>query len=157
MLGVIKSIEEVHDLQVTSIAPGSGTGGRLGVKQMLNQLFFSDSFMDGYKVDTDNHTLYVLIDNGQCCSESWGYLSSEDDLNKYIGSTLTEVNLTDIALNQKRVDYSGYYKEAGGIQFVDFHTDSGVFQLAVYNGHNGYYGHGILIVKDDDVILSDTL
>ena len=45
----------------------------------------------------------------------------------------------------------------GGIQFVDFVTDRGTFQLAVYNSHNGYYGHGILVLKNDEVLLEDDL
>jgi hypothetical protein len=60
-------------------------------------------------------------------------------------------------LNQTVVKESGYYEDEGGIQFVDFVTDKGVFQLAVYNAHNGYYGHGILVAKDDEILLNDTL
>lgn len=43
------------------------------------------------------------------------------------------------------------------IQFVDFVTSRGTFQLAVYNSHNGYYGHGIIVAKDDEILLNETL
>lgn len=113
---------------------------------------------DGYKVVTDTNTYYVLISNGQECCESWGYMTSDDDLNDYIGANLQAVRLTDVALNQEVVKDSGYYDgEFGGIQFVDFVTDRGTFQLAVYNSHNGYYGHGILVLKNDEVLLEDDL
>ena len=85
-------------------------------------------------------------------------MTSDDDLNDYIGANLQAVRLTDTALNQEVVKDSGYYDgEFGGIQFVDFVTDRGTFQLAVYNSHNGYYGHGILVLKNDEVLLEDDL
>lgn len=134
MLGTIQNIEEVYDVK--------GTGW---------------SNKDGYRVETDKHTFHVLIGNSQSCCESWGYFSSEDDLNDFIGAELYEINLTDTALNKKKVEESGYYNDSGGIQFVDFSTDIGTFQLAVYNSHNGYYGHDISVLKDEDVLLDDCL
>lgn len=156
MKELIKSIEEISDFSCKSIAPLEGTGGRLGMSQMINALGGYGEY-DGYKVVTDKHIYLILIDNGQSCCESWGYISSEDDHTKFIGAELKEVNLTDKALNTKIVEESGYYDDCGGIQFVDFVTNEGVFQLAVYNAHNGYYGHGIIVAKDDDVLLNDTL
>jgi len=156
MLGKITEIKELHDFKIRPVAALEGKGGHLGMSQMINMLGgFAD--MDGFLVETDKHKYYVLIDNGQSCCESWGYLSSEDDLTQFIGANLIEVKLTDKALNQRIVDESGYYEDEGGIQFVDFATDKGVFQLAVYNSHNGDYGHGILVTKDDDILLNETL
>jgi len=156
MLGKIKNIEIITDFTIKPVAQMNGTGGRLGMAQMLSVIGgFSE--MDGYKVETDKHTFLVLIDNGQSCCESWGYMSSEDEHEKFIESELIEVNLTDTALNQIKVKESDYYEDSGGIQFVDFVTNVGVFQLAVYNGHNGYYGHGILVAKDEEILLNDTL
>lgn len=133
MLGEITDIEEVFDVKI----------------DWSNQ--------DGYRVKTDHHEFYVLISNGQSCCESWGYFSSEDDLQDFIGANLIEVKLTDVALNQKKVEESDCYSDSGGIQFVDFVTDEGVFQLAVYNAHNGYYGHSITVLKDEEVLLDDGL
>lgn len=156
MLGIIKKIEEVKNFKIQPIANLDGKGGRLGIGQMISALSgFSD--MDGYKVETDNHTFCILIDNYQSCCECWGYMSSEDDFKQFIDSELIEVKLTDNALNQTLVDKSGYYEDEGGIQFVDFVTSEGTFQLAVYNGHNGYYGHGILVAKDNEILLNETL
>lgn len=156
MLGKIKSIKEVTNLKFEPVVPLHGRGGRLGILQMLNDLR-GFSCMDGYKVETDEHTIYVLIDNEQNCCENWGYLSSEDNLEYFVGAELFEIKLTDKALNQSKVEESGYYEDCGGIQFVDFVTSKGVFQLAVYNAHNGYYGHGIVIAKDNEILLSETL
>ena len=65
--------------------------------------------------------------------------------------------LTDTALNTKMVEAKEDIYETGGIQFVTFNTDRGAFQLAVYNAHNGYYGHEILIAFGDDVVCTDVL
>ena len=71
---------------------------------------------------------------------------------------LLEVNVTDIALNQKVLTQMNEdYIDNREIQFVDFKTNLGTFQLAVYNSHNGYYGHGILVAKDNEILLNDTL
>ena len=71
---------------------------------------------------------------------------------------LLEVNVTDIALNQKVLTQMNEdYIDNREIQFVDFKTDLGTFQLAVYNSHNGFYGHGILVAKDNEILLNDTL
>lgn len=134
MLGTIESIAEVKD--VAKVRNGYSTS------------------MDGYVVHTDAHTFEVLIDNEQSCCESRGYLTSEDALDPFVGAQLREVQLTDSARNVTKVKESHQYEDAGGIQFVDFVTDRDVFQLAVYNGHNGCYGHEILIQKDD-VVLAD--
>lgn len=157
MLGKILAIEEVRDLEICPTPNLEGKGGRLGLCGMIN-ILAGKSNMDGYRVQTDLHTFHVLIDNNQSCCETWGYLSSEDDPQQFIGAKLLEVRLTDKALKSKVVENSGYYgDDCGGIQFVDFITDRGAFQLAVYNAHNGYYGHEILIAKDEDVLLRDVL
>jgi hypothetical protein len=156
MYGIIQSIEEVKDLRIEPIAPLEGKGGRLGFTQMLGNIFGGAS-MDGYKVITNEHTIQVLIDNGQSCCESWGYFASEDNITSFVGSELREVTLTDTALHKEKVEASDYYEDEGGIQFVDFVTSQGTFQLAVYNAHNGYYGHGIVVAKDNDILLNETL
>jgi hypothetical protein len=156
MYGTIQRIEEVKDQRITPIAPLEGRGGRLGLSQLLGNLYGGAS-MDGYKVTTNEHTIHVLIDNGQSCCESWGYFASEDDLASFIATELREVNLTDTALHKEKVEETGYYEDGGGIQFVDFVTSQGTFQLAVYNAHNGYYGHGIVVALDNDLLLNDTL
>jgi hypothetical protein len=116
----------------------------------------SDYFtMEGYEIITEKNKILVLIQDGQQCCEQAGYFSSEDDLKSYIGRDLWEVNLTDkafdkIVVSEKGLDYAE-------IQFVDFVTDNGTFQLAVYNDHNGYYGHDIKVMIDDKVICEQTL
>lgn len=102
---------------------------------------------DGFEIETEDQTIQVLIDNEQSCCENWGYLSSDDDLEDFVGATLVDIRLTDTGLNERMVE-AGQYLDEGDIIFVTFRTDRGVFQLAVYNGHNGYYGHHVRIVSE---------
>lgn len=150
------SIEEITNLRL-------GNTGRnnervsLGIMQMLNALAGYGEY-DGYKITTEKTEYLILIDNGQCCCESWGYFVSEDDTSDYIGKNLVDVALTDKALNNKKLNESGYYDDYGGIQFVDFKfSDGSVLQFAVYNAHNGYYGHPIIVAKGEEIICQDTL
>lgn len=152
----ILSIEEIIGLRLGNIGTHTETV-RLGINQMLNALMGYAEY-DGYKINTTEQEYLILIDNGQCCCESWGYFVSEDDISSYVGKQLVDVSLTDKALNNKKVEESGYYDDCGGIQFVDFKfSDGSVLQFAVYNAHNGYYGHPIIIAKGKDIILQDTL
>ena len=112
----------------------------------MEEFFYGD--LDGYFIKTDKTEVFILISSLQHCCEKWGYLSSDDDLSLFIGAKLQDVKLTDKALNQEIVEKSGYYEYAGGIQFVDFITNKGTFQIAVYNSHNGYYGHDIFVIMD---------
>jgi hypothetical protein len=112
---------------------------------------------NGYKITTEMHEFYILINNFQYCCESWGYFYLNDDEQKFVGTELREINLTDMALNKRKVEESGYYEDSGGIQFIDFVTNKGILQFAVYNAHNGYYGHDIIFAKDEEIFHQDTL
>lgn len=141
------AIEEIQDLTLSNIEEFSNKARPGGYASY-----------DGYKITTSEQEYLILINNGQCCCERWGYFSSEDDFSNYIGKTLLDVSLTDKALNTKKVEESKYYDDCGGIQFVDFRfTDGSVLQFAVYNAHNGYYGHPIIIAKNRKILLKKTL
>ena len=158
-LGKILSITEVNNLKLSNSGSFNGSNGsRLGMSQMLNAICGYGGY-DGYKITTDKHEFLILIDNGQSCCENWGYFYLNDDTEMFIGAKLREVNLTDMALNKQKVEESDYYGGGDGddIQFVDFVTNKGVLQFAVYNEHNGYYGHPIIFAKDEEIFHSDTL
>lgn len=159
-LGKIQEIEELHGYQARPIGPIEGSrGSSVGFSQLIGMLS-GHTTMDGYRVRTTMHEFLVLIDNQQSCCESWGHVHSADDLQDYIGAKLTEVRLTDTALNSTILERTGcdeYGFDSGGIQFVDFVTSRGKLQLAVYNSHNGYYGHGIVVAVDNQPLAEDTL
>ena len=159
MLGKIKAIEEIYGVILRNTGKIDGMkGSRLGMLQILHAMKGRGEY-DGYKITTDKHELCILIDNRQNCFEQWGYFSSEDDFERFIGKEIKEVNLTDVALNKEKAENTAPFGYgAGGIQFVDLViTDGTILQFAVYNDHNGYYGHGIIFLKDEDILFEDTL
>lgn len=110
---------------------------------------------DGYEVVTDKHKVYVLINNEQECCEDWGYAITYDDAAHFISAELLEIRLTDVALDQVRfppVVEDGQMYEYRQQQFVDFVTTRGVFQVVLYNEHNGYYGHDVMLAQDGQAI-----
>ena len=156
-LGIIKNIEEVASLKLGNVGKLNGkNGSQLGMGGILSAIMGYEEY-DGYKVETTQKIFYILIANGQCCCESWGYLSTNDNIQDFIGKEISKISLTDTNLSNKELEEIKYLDE-GGIQFVTFYmTDGEVLQLAVYNGHNGYYGHSILIAEDDEILLQETL
>jgi len=102
---------------------------------------------DGYKITTNSRELYLLIDNGQSCCEDWGYFESNDeDFIYYENSELLNVSVVDTALNKEYLVDGISESDA---MFVNLETSKGVLQLAVYNSHNGYYGHTVLFKQND--------
>lgn len=100
----------------------------------------------GYKITTNNQTIQFGISAEQFCCENHGYFSSEDNLNEFIGAELLDIQLTDTALNTKKLKKQGLSNQVQ-LMFVSFRTNKGVFQLTVYNDHNGYYGHDAVIIS----------
>lgn len=102
------------------------------------------SCYDGFKIETDEQEIYLLISNEQSCCESWGYLSSSDDFSQYIGKKIVKFEKTDTALKTERFDPLEWL-DCGGVVFITFtFEDGGVLQFAAYNAHNGYYGHMVI-------------
>lgn len=138
----IAGIAQVEHVKQNTLGVGGGLANLIGALSSYGEY-------DGYRVDTDKQSIYVLIDNEQSCCESWGYLSSDDDLSRYVGAGLRNLAITDEGLNTRMVDAGKEAKsDSGGIVFVTFDTTVGPFQLACYNGHNGYYGHEVHIISE---------
>jgi hypothetical protein len=80
---------------------------------------------------TDNTEL-MIWDGGQSCCES-RYMTTDDDLSSFNGSTLLDFEL-------KTVDDLSDSYDVHEIQFLDVKTSEGVFTMVNHNVHNGYYG-----------------
>lgn len=104
------------------------------------------SSYEGYQVITSQQTIKVGISSGQACCESYGYLTTNDDLKEFEGARLLSISIVDEALNNKKIEELEYL-DAGGAMFVNFETSKGLFQLVAYNAHNGYYGHEAVLVS----------
>ena len=109
---------------------------------------------DGFEVILDNGSkVLVGIDNQVDCCENWGYVQSVDTFDDFIGAEVLSVDVVDEALNVKTV--VRIYE--GGTMFVNINTSKGLFQLAVYNEHNGYYSHEAIVVVADNVVTREYL
>ena len=100
---------------------------------------------DGWIITTEDDVIKVGISNSQDCCENWGYVTTMDDPNEFVGSNLINMKITDTAL--KEIDIpSG---SECSVMFVTFSTNKGDFQLVTYNDHNGYYGHDSVVVSKE--------
>ena len=106
---------------------------------------------DGWRITTSSQVIILSISNTQNCCEDWGYFSSQDDLEDFIGADLFDIKIVDDCLNvqsyKKMLDYDFDPNEYSPTLFVNFETSVGTFQLTVYNEHNGYYSHDISLVS----------
>lgn len=99
---------------------------------------------DGFKIQTDEKEVMLLISDSQGCCESWGHITSADDIKDFIGAEIIKIEEVDTAYNKKVIDATSEL-DSGGAVFLNVETDKGLLQFAVYNAHNGYYGHGVLV------------
>lgn len=102
---------------------------------------------DGFRIRTNKQTIYVVIDNCQRCCEDWGYISTPtaDEVSELIGTKLLSIDIVNQSLNKTEFVSCPAYED--DFMFVHFNTDRGVFELAVYNHHNGYYGHRAKLIS----------
>lgn len=108
---------------------------------------YCDSTYDGYIITTNKQEIKILIDSGQSCCEQWGYITSEDVFEDYIGSELLEISLTDDALQSTtlKLTADGLSEEYTSCMFINVNTSKGLLQFTLYNSHNGYYSHRAMI------------
>lgn len=139
----ITGITEVADYR------GEAKDSFLGSTSYYNQGY------EGYRIDTTHGHYVVGVSNDQSCCESWGYICSEDDPAKFVGAQLLGIEVTDTNRTGREIGSFNYSTreddaielDSGEAMFVDIKTDQGTFQMAVYNCHNGYYGHTATIIK----------
>lgn len=107
----------------------------------------------GYHIVTDEGILSIEISNQDCCCEDWGFVASEDTLEEFYESTITDVSVTTTAL--ETIEIPSLYD--GDVMFLTLNTSKGSLQFAVYNSHNGYYGHSASIVWNEETLKSGWL
>lgn len=107
----------------------------------------------GYRIITTAQTIDIGIGKGQSCCESFGYLTSEDDLKDFIGADLLEVVQVDTELNSIMLEKNRVSRYA--CIFINLNTSKGTLQFAVYNEHNGYYGHMVKVTSKQLTLRTD--
>lgn len=94
----------------------------------------------------------IGIEEFQQCCENSGYLTTNDNINDFIGAELKEIIKVDEYFNTKKFDVKAFedtfYMEETRMIFVNFNTDKGTFQVIAYNEHNGYYSHNVLLLSE---------
>lgn len=113
-------------------------------EQSFNLGKYSD--YDGYIIITDKQEIKFGISNSQSCCERWGYFSSEDDFKEFIGADLIDMETVDTVLNIGKLKDEEV--DVDDCMFINVKTSNGLLQFAVYNSHNGYYGHDIKLISN---------
>jgi hypothetical protein len=90
----------------------------------------------------------IGIDDDQQCCEKTGFLSSNDDYSDFIGAeflTVLTVDTNNLVSKLKDIYESD-------VAFINVETSKGTLQFAVYNEHNGYYGHDVIVLNGADKV-----
>lgn len=98
---------------------------------------------EGWLITTTEQTIKIGISDGQSCCEIWGYFLSEDDVEDFIGANLLSVTIVDTCLKSTKLKEEWVSEDSA--MFINFETSEGTLQFTVYNEHNGYYGHSVVV------------
>ena len=100
---------------------------------------------EGLIIETDKGSIKLVISDSQSCCENFGSLFFEtpDDISQFIDAEILQIE--DICI--KREDYIDTDSETQ----LRITTDKGIIQYAIYNEHNGYYGHGTILQVFDTI------
>lgn len=83
-------------------------------------------------VEFKDGTKFRIWDDGQSCCES-RYMTTDDDLSHYVGSTIRDVEIADAPAREDEY-------ECHEVQFLRIKTTKGTLVMETHNQHNGYYG-----------------
>lgn len=126
------------------------------LNKVLNQNINSikecyDGSLEGYSIFLENGSRIDFgISNFQSCCEDWGTIDSPDNISDYNGAKLLEVNCIGATSFNVTDDLDN-------VAFISVMTSKGLFQMAAYNNHNGYYGHSVKIIIDGETIEDDVI
>lgn len=114
----------------------------------------------GYSITTDKQIIEMLISNGSECCENYGHICSEDDFDKFIGAKILKIYRVDQSLKSHKIDLDAINVDGeSGLEdavFINIETDRGLLQFVIYNFHNGYYGHYV-IIKSNELKLTEKI
>lgn len=113
--------------------------------------------LDGVKIDFDNDKSLVFgISNDQDCCEEWVYISQVDneDVSNYIGAKIRSIEIVDYYVSTQLEEIGACETDC---YFLNVMTTKGELNFAVYNIHNGYYGHRVTMKYDNKEMFSKFL
>lgn len=99
---------------------------------------------DGITIETEDEVIYFVIENGQNCCENWGtYLYTPEKLENYVGADY--LGYTESTCEQIVNSLKNEYVSPDETCFLNIKTSKGDIDYAVYNSHNGYYSHDVVL------------
>lgn len=118
--------------------------------ELIERFVMVDGGDLGVEIHTNKQIIQILIGNGSSCCEQWGFLTTEDKLLDYVGARILSISLVDMDYNQHPLFAKMSCDNFGELWacFVDVETSVGKLQFALYNSHNGYYGHNVKIISN---------
>lgn len=119
----------------------------------VDDFILGGSNYEGIQIKTDDKDILVLIYNSQSCCEEFGYVSSLDKFDDFVGAEILNVTLTDDALATTKIELDNNSIDISSCYFVNVDTNKGLLQFTLYNQHNGYYGHDVKVLVGNDFIL----
>lgn len=124
------------------------------MKEIIEQINEIDKDYGGYEITTNQRKISLTISMGSSCCEIYGFFSTFDDKNDFIGSELLNVSRVGTDCNKEVLERHDVSEDV--CMFINFETSNGLFQIAVYNEHNGYYSHTVKIeigdLKEEDYL-----
>ena len=118
----------------------------LNIEEVYNVNFNDDNYpcYDGFRIETEDEEMYFLINNFQSCCENWGtYLYTPEDLKEYVGVEYLGYDEKNCCEIENHLENE--YVHPDETCFLNIHTSKGTIDFAVYNSHNGYYSHGVIL------------
>ena len=109
---------------------------------------FSTDKYDGFYIKTDKQVIKFGISNGQDCCEHWGSISSNDDFSDFIGAEILEIKTMDTDKNLNVLVDMPDDVHLESCMFINVETTADTLQFVLYNEHNGYYGHSVVIESE---------
>lgn len=117
--------------------------------------FHEEYELDGVKIDFDNDKSLVFgISNDQDCCEEWVYKVDDEDVSNYIGAKIHSIEIVDHYVSTQLEEIGACETDC---YFLNVMTTKGELNFAVYNIHNGYYGHRVTMKYDNKEMFSKFL
>lgn len=123
-------------------------------------VFYESDNEEGVQIIlSDGTEVLFTISNHQRCCEEWGYISAigDEDAQNFVGAAVQDISVVygeDKYLTEYFRDHNISVDDA---YFIRVETDQGDLEFAVYNEHNGYYGHHVQLKIGNNKVVDNYL
>ena len=139
-------MEKILKIEERRFEVKNGSFTKVVLPYYEGELYSSDTY-HGFIIHTNIQDIVFGISDYQSCCEDAGYLTTNDNIDDFVGAELKKIILVDKDLNHKAVKEIEESIDEGNMMFANIYTSNGVLQLVAYNRHNGYYSHDAVIVS----------